>query len=224
MPRWKTPRWTLGAPALVALAVAGCGAAASQPKLHRTSEKRLLSLVARARTDASNHNGSAVHADLGEFVSDVETLTTSGQLSRTTAGRLDREARATAAQAAVQLHQKPATQGTTIATATSATASSATQPADPTPSAGHPAPPVKNTPPPPNQKPPTHNRAKQKPPKQNDQGHQGDGTDGPTWPDPGHQHGHGHADWSSSQSGAYETSVAKAWAKWWKRVTGGAGD
>ena len=90
--------------ALVALAVAGCGAAGNQQKLHLTSEKRLLSLVARARVDASRHNGTAVHAVLGEFVSEVDTLRTSGQLSHATANNLTGEARATAGAASRQLH------------------------------------------------------------------------------------------------------------------------
>jgi hypothetical protein len=105
VPRCNQPRWSLGALALVALSMAGCGAAAerSRASLHPAAERQLLSLVARARADASDHNGRAVRTVLGEFVSDVRTLRSSGQLSRTTATNLDRVARVTEAQAAKQL-------------------------------------------------------------------------------------------------------------------------
>jgi hypothetical protein len=198
VPRWKTPRWTLGAPALVALAVAGCGASASQPKLHSSSEKRLLSLVQSARTDAAHHDGSAVNAALGEFVSEVRTLTTSGQLSATTAGKLDQQARSTARQAAQQLH--PAAKVHTNTTTTTAqTVATTTQPA--TVSS-----PATRTPPP--------------PVTQSDPG-QGDTGSGS--PRPGHHrydHGDGHGRWASGSQG----DVAQAWAKWWSGVTGGQGD
>jgi hypothetical protein len=207
VPRWKTPRWTLGAPALVALAVAGCGAAASQPRLHNTSEKRLLSLVTRARTDASNHDGSAVDADLGQFVSEVKTLTTGGQLSEITAGKLDREARATAAQAVHQLRQKAATKASTAATAV-LPAGATTTPA----SATNPSPPAQNTSPrAQNTGPPVQNATQ--PAQQNNQVHGDEGSGTSPGPGHGHRHDNRHSGWSSSQGGAHQTSVAKAWAK-----------
>jgi hypothetical protein len=127
VPRCKTPRRSLGGlalVALVALVVTGCGAASSQQRasLHTSGEKRLLSLVARARVDASKHDGTAVHAVLGEFVSEVRTLNTSGQLSGTTAGKLDRAARLTAAQAQQQLHPAAVTNTATQTTTTQTTA------------------------------------------------------------------------------------------------------
>lgn len=210
MPRWKTPRWTLGVPALVALAVAGCGAAASRPRLHSSSEKRLLSLVARARTDASTRNGPAVHADLGEFVSDVKTLTTSGQISRATAGKLDRQARATAAQAVEQLPRTPASAATTATTATTVTQAAGPSTTT-TPATGHPTPPAQHTPPPPHK----HDQGpgKTPPPPKHDQG-PGGGRPDPVKPGPGHEHGHGHGGRSSSQNAA----------GWWSYVIGGGGD
>lgn len=92
---------------LVALVIAGCGSTSGpRASLHPSAEKRLLSLVARARVDASAHEGTAVSAVLGEFVSEVNTLKQSGQLRGTTAARLERAARATAASAARRLHPK----------------------------------------------------------------------------------------------------------------------
>jgi hypothetical protein len=185
VPCYKTPRWSLGALALVAVVVAGCGAARSQQNasLHASGEKRLLSLVARARVDASKHNGTAVHAALGEFVSEVRTLNTAGQLSGTTAGRLDRAARLTAAQAEQQLH--PATSNaaskanaTQTATSDPATTTSPTPATTPTPGAtppgGHPAPPNQPSP------------ATNTPPQKAHGNSQGDP------PSPGHGHGYGH--------------------------------
>jgi hypothetical protein len=191
VPCYRTPRWSLGALALVAVVVAGCGAASSRQNasLHANGEKRLLSLVARARADASKHDGTAVHVVLGEFVSEVRTLTTSGQLSGTTAGRLDRAARLTAVQAEQQLHpatanaaaRANATQTVTPDPATTTSTTPATTPtpaATPTPGAtppgGHAAPP--------NQPSPATNT-----PSQNAQGNnQGDS------PSPGNGHGYGH--------------------------------
>jgi hypothetical protein len=186
VPCYKTPRWSLGALALVAVVVAGCGAASSQQNasLHANGEKRLLSLVTRARVDASKHNGTAVHAVLGEFVSEVRTLNTSGQLSGTTAGRLDRAARLTAAQAAQQLHpanaaaKANATQTATATTPDPATTTSTTPATTPTPGATPPG----GTPAPPNQPSPPTNT-----PSQNGQGNNQGGS-----PSPGHGHGYGH--------------------------------
>ena len=183
VPRCKTPRWSLGGLALVALVVAGCGAASSQQRasLHTSGEKRLLSLVARARVDASKHDGTAVHAVLGEFVSEVRTLNTSGQLSGTTAGKLDRAARLTAAQAQEQLHPAAATttaaQTTTVPTPDPGTTTSPAPAITPTPGAttGPPGPPSPAA----------------KTPSQNGQGHdQG----GPAGPGHGHAYGHRYAD------------------------------
>jgi hypothetical protein len=189
VPRCKTPRWSLGGLALVALVVAGCGAASSQQRasLHTSGEKRLLSLVARARVDASKHDGTAVHAVLGEFVSEVRTLNTSGQLSGTTAGKLDRAARLTAAQAQQQLHPAaaadtatqttPAMQTTTVSTPDPETTTSPTPAATPTPGAttgpSGPPSPAANTP---------------------AQNGQGDDQSGPPGQGHGHAYGHRYAD------------------------------
>lgn len=200
----------LGASALVALAVAGCGTAANQPKLHNSSEKRLLSLVARARADAAKHRGTAVHAVLGEFVSDVQTLTTSGQLSRSSAHRLAREARATAAQAAHELHPKAATTADASATTTqpATTITASTPAAGPTPATKTTA----NTP----ARPPV----RQHNPRQ--------GPHGPalTPPKPGPRHGHrhGHGGRPAGHGGAEKKNIARAWAKWPDGATGGGGD
>lgn len=194
MPRWKTPRWTLGAPAIVALVVAGCGASAHQTKLHSSSEKRLLSLVQTARTDAAHHNGTAVHAVLGEFVSEVRTLTTSGQLSASTAGQLDQQARTTARQAAKQLHRATEVQTNTATTTTQA---------------------VATTNEPPTVSPPAPQTAS--PPATQSAPGQGDDRFGSTWPGP-HGHGYGHDRGSSGQGDV------RSWAKWWHDVTGGQGD
>jgi hypothetical protein len=189
VPRCKTPRWSLGGLALVALVVAGCGAASSQQRasLHTSGEKRLLSLVARARVDASKHDGTAVHAVLGEFVSEVRTLNTAGQLSGTTAGKLDRAARLTAAQAQQQLHPAAAanpaiqtttaTQATTVPTPDPNTTTSPAPATTPTPGAttgpSGPPSPAANTP---------------------AQNGQGDDQSGPAGPGHGHAYGHRDAD------------------------------
>lgn len=106
MARWNPPRWSLGASSLVVLTIAGCGAGGNQSgaSLHPGAEKRLLNLVSQARAYASKHDGTAVRAVLGEFVSDVRTLRSSGQLSGSMAGTLEREARSMSVQAAEQLH------------------------------------------------------------------------------------------------------------------------
>jgi hypothetical protein len=197
VPCYKTPRWSLGALALVAVVVAGCGAASSQQNasLHANGEKRLLSLVARARVDASKHNGTAVHAALGEFVSEVRTLNTAGQLSATTAGRLDRAARLTAAQAEQQLHPTAANSAATAnttqtATPDPATTTTPTPATTPTPGATPPG----GGPAAPNQPSPATNA-----PSQNAQGNnQGDS------PSPGHGHGH-----------AYGHRYSDAGSGWW---------
>lgn len=201
MPRWKTPRWTLGAPALVALVVAGCGASANQTKLHSSSEKRLLSLVQTARTDAAHHNGTAVHAALGEFVSEVRTLTISGQLSATTAGQLDQQARTTARQAAKQLHPAIKVQKNTATTTTQAVATTAE---------------------PPTVSSPATQTASSPPATHSDPG-QDDDRSGSTWPrhhGHGYERGYGHDGGSSGGQGG----DARSWAKWWNYVTGGQGD
>jgi hypothetical protein len=188
VPCYKTPRWSLGALALVAVVVAGCGAASSQQNasLHANGEKRLLSLVARAHVDASEHNGTAVHAVLGEFVSEVRTLNTSGQLSGTTAGSLDRAARLTAAQAERQLHPAAtANAATNASTATQTTPDAGPDPAtttSPTPATTPTPGPPGGTVAPPNQPSPATNTPAQNGPG-NNQGH--------SLP-PGHGHGHGY--------------------------------
>jgi hypothetical protein len=219
VPRCKTPRWSLGASALVALAVAGCGAAADQPKLHNASEKHLLSLVAHARVDASSHDGGAVHAALGEFVSDVKTLKTSGQLSGAVAGRLDRAARATAAQAARQLHPATAANGatraSTVTTATRttdpATTTQAADPATTTAPAANPMPP--HGPPP--------GAANAQP-----QGNPCAGVPGVSLPGHGHGdgHAHGHKGWWRIVQSDGAGGVPNACIQWLKSLIGGGGD
>jgi hypothetical protein len=217
VPRWKTPRWSLGASALVALAVAGCGAAADQPKLHSASEKHLLSLVAHARVEASSHDGGAVHAALGEFVSDVKTLKTSGQLSGAVAGRLDRAARATAAQAARQLHPATAAKGasgtSTVTTATQTTDPAATtQAADPattTSPAANPTPP--HGPPP--------GAANDQP-----QGNRCYGVPRASLPGHGHGPAHGHKGWWRIVQSNGAGGVPNACIQWLKSLIGGGGD
>jgi hypothetical protein len=187
VPRCKTPRWSLGGLALVALVVAGCGAASTQQRasLHTSGEKRLLSLVARARVDASKHDGTAVHAVLGEFVSEVRTLNTSGQLSGTTAGKLDRAARLTATQAQQQLHPasaaNTATQTTTVPAPDPGTITSTAPETTPTQGAATgpsgPPSPAANT------------------PAQNGQGDAQSGP--PARPGHGHAYGHRYADHGS---------------------------
>lgn len=100
---WKTLRWPLAATVLAAMAVNGCGAAGGRTaRLPKTSEKALLTLVARARTDVSHHHDDAAHAVLAAFVSKVSRLRTAGELNAATAGGLDRQARLTSAQIARQ--------------------------------------------------------------------------------------------------------------------------
>ncbi len=202
----------LGAPALVALAVAGCGAAASQPKLHNTAEQRLLSLVARARADATEHDGAGVHSVLGEFVSDVQTLTAAGQLSPTTAGRLDRAARATAAQAARQLHPASKVPARTASTTTQATGpGTTTSPPVTNPPAVKSTPPTQHDPPP----------ASGNPAGQANQGYNGSE---PAQPGHGPRHDHGHWQAHDGWSVAGQGGAGSTWAQWWNYVTGGRGD
>jgi hypothetical protein len=107
--RWNTLWWPVGATVLAALVVAGCGAAGKKPEdaLHATAEKKLLTLVAHARSDVQAHNGAAAHTDLSEFVAEVGTLRSSGKLSHRTASRLDRQALTTAAQIKKQIPASP---------------------------------------------------------------------------------------------------------------------
>lgn len=113
--RWNTLRWPLGASVLAAMAITGCGAAGDKPehRLHAAAEKSLLTLVARARTDVFDDNGAAAHTVLSEFVSELSTLRSSGRLSAGTAGHLERQARATAAQIKLQLPASSADHVTT---------------------------------------------------------------------------------------------------------------
>jgi hypothetical protein len=184
VPRWNPPRRSLGASALVALVAAGCGTVSSQhkPSLHVTAEKRLLSLVARARADATKQDGTAVHAVLGEFVAEVRTLKTSGQLTATTAGQLDGEASTTAEQAAQQLHpRKVATTEPNAAIQTATRPTAATPPPTPTTGANAKAPTTSANGPPAQPSTPATG------PQQGDQGNYGG-----TSRSPGHGHGYGH--------------------------------
>jgi hypothetical protein len=194
VPRWNPPRRSLGASALVALVVAGCGTTSSQhkPSLHVTAEKRLLSLVERARADATKQDGTAVHAVLGEFVAEVRTLKTSGQLTATTAGRLDGEASTTAEQAARQLHpRKVANTEPNAAILTATTPAAATPPPTPTTGANPKAPTTSATgPPAPPSTPATGLQ-------QNDQGSYGGASRSP---------GHGHG---------YVRRLGESGSSWW---------
>jgi hypothetical protein len=105
---------------------------------------------------------------LGQFVADVRTLKSSGQLSESYARRLDTEARATAAQAATRLHRKVASAARTTSTVRASDSTSATQPTvTSTVQSNYPA------------------------DSQNDQA-QGDGSDS-AWSGRGDGHGHGDA-------------------------------
>jgi hypothetical protein len=125
-----------------------------------------------------------VHTVLGEFVSEVQTLRISGQLTGTTAASLAHEARTTAAEAAQQFHRAKAAsteshepaQTTTAAATTIAT--TATTPAEDAPT----------------QTAPTRQGATTSvqadgTPQQNDRG--SDGISDSPWPR-GHGHGYGH--------------------------------
>jgi hypothetical protein len=137
-------------------------------------------LVVRARADATRQDGTAVHAVLGEFVAEVQTLKTTGQLTGTTAGRLDSEARTTAEQAAEQLHPaKVATVQPNAATHTTTTPAVANAATPPTPTHGA----IPNPAPTSSADNPPSNAATA--PQQNDQGNGGS-----TPPSPGHGYGH----------------------------------
>jgi hypothetical protein len=167
--------------------VAGCGAASAPQKrsLHASAEQRLLALVSRARVAATAHDGTAVHTVLGEFVSEVQALKTSGQLTGSAAESLDREARTTAAQAAEQLHRaKPATKPkestpTSVAAPVTMTADTATTPSTPA-AAATPSPTASGA----GTGPATAGGTAQ---QQN-----GQGTDDSNSPWSGHGHGYGH--------------------------------
>lgn len=135
--RWNTMRSPLFVSALAALILAGCGASARRPgnSLHAAAERSLLRLVARARTDFSAGHGTAAHAVLGQFVAEVRTLHGSGQLSRTIAGRLDRQAHLTVIQIPRQTPAaNPASQASTVSAPTTPAAATVTPPSVPTPS------------------------------------------------------------------------------------------
>jgi hypothetical protein len=225
VPRWNPPQRSLGASALVAVVVAGCGAAGTQqkPALHASAEKHLLSLVARARADAERHDGAAVHAVLGDFVSEVRTLKTAGQLTGTTAVNLDGEAHAAAAQAKRQLHaakSASAEPGATTQTSTAPAAADATAPTTPT------VPPsdATTTPAPARPSPtaPTPKATTSTPPaagatsQQDDQG--GDGSGAP-WPGRGHGHGHGYGHSYGSHAAAWWSALRN-----WFHSQSGAGN
>ncbi|HEX3616957.1 MAG TPA: hypothetical protein VHU61_10490 [Solirubrobacteraceae bacterium] len=124
-----------------------------------------------------------MHAVLGEFVSEVQTLEIAGQLTGTTAANLEHEARTTAAQAAERL--RPAKPANTKPRATTrTTAATTTTPDAPAPAAAGvtPTPPAADaTPTPPAD---TTRSAAGGAPGQSDQG-----SDSP-WR--GHGPGHGH--------------------------------
>ncbi len=112
VPAGGGPAWLLGASVLAAFAVAGCGSAGDsrgnvRAALHATEEQHLLGLIASARNDASANNGVGVEATLSQFITQVSRLRSSGELTTAAAAGLDRQALATEAQAARQLH--PAT-------------------------------------------------------------------------------------------------------------------
>jgi hypothetical protein len=71
-------------------------------------EQHLLGLIASARNDVSANNGAALYATLSQFVTEVRTLRSSGELSAAIAAGLERQAVATEARAAQQL--RPAVQ------------------------------------------------------------------------------------------------------------------
>jgi hypothetical protein len=187
VPRWNPSRWSLGASALVAVVVAGCGASSthSNPSLHAGAEKRLLSLVARARTDATRHDGTAVDAVMGDFVSEVQTLKSSGQLTAGTAGSLAREARLTAAQASLQLRPAKSKGGTARATTQTSTAPASVTPATQTAPTTAPT-----TAADPAQTPATSQATTPASAGVQQQNDQGDGSDSP-WPGHGYGRGYG---------------------------------
>lgn len=101
-------RCTLGAAALAAIAVAGCGTAGDpsgrdQAALRTANEQHLLKLIATARADAAANDGAGVESTLSQFVAQVKTLRSSGALSVATATALDRRAVETGRRAAQQL-------------------------------------------------------------------------------------------------------------------------
>lgn len=111
MPRRNLERWSLVLVALAALCFAVSGAAASgapSTSLRAQGEHRLLSLIARARADASRRNGIGVDAALSQFVSQVGVLHGAGQLSDAAAASLDQLALATETQAAARLRPREA--------------------------------------------------------------------------------------------------------------------
>src|SRR5579884_4203522 len=165
-------RSLLGACGVVALTVAGCGAtAARKPTLRPGGERRLLNLIAMARADASQHDETALHTALSQFVVDVGTIRESGQLSAATARSLERGAMATERQVA------SVSTSTTAQQVTTATATAPTTPATkdgpappghdggPPPGHDHPAPGPKGHPKPDQKppKPPKHGDPKQQP-------------------------------------------------------------
>jgi hypothetical protein len=167
-------RSLLGACGVVALTVVGCGAsAARKPTLRPAGERRLLNLIAMARADASQHDETALHAALSQFVVDVGTLRASGQLSAATARSLERGAMATERQAA-SVSTSTTEQQVAITTATATTQTTEDGPAPPghdggpPPGHDHPAPGPKD-----------HAKPDQKPPKRPKHG---DPTQQPTGP------------------------------------------
>lgn len=119
------------------MAIAGCGASAgdqSAAALHAKDEQHLLTLIQRARSDASARNDVGVDSDLSQFIAAVNQLRGSGKLKAATAAMLDRRALATEAQASQQL-QHTTTTLDVAKTTTSAASSAATPAAKPQPPA-----------------------------------------------------------------------------------------
>jgi len=125
----------MGATLLTSMAIAGCGTATETPshRLHGAAEKRLLNLVAHARSDVASRRGAAAHTALTEFISDVHTLRTAGELTAATAGGLDRQAKATAAQIGSRMRStrtlaRSASSGTTETTPAQTATATLTRP------------------------------------------------------------------------------------------------
>ena len=94
--------------ALAVMAISGCGASGDPPAhpraaLHAANEHRLLALLERARTEVAAHNNVDVDATLSRFITEVNSLRASSELTTSTAAALDRQALATEVQAARQL-------------------------------------------------------------------------------------------------------------------------
>jgi hypothetical protein len=93
---------------LAVMAISGCGASSdpsAHPRaaLHAANEHRLLALLERAQTEVAAHDNVDVDATLSAFITDVNGLRASSELTTSTAAALDRQALETEVQAARQL-------------------------------------------------------------------------------------------------------------------------